>query len=287
MLAHDAPAKINLGLHVLRRRPDGFHDIETVFLRIGWADHITVEPAERLFMTCSDPDLPVDRSNLCMRAALQLADAFDVRRGAHIHLDKHIPYGAGLGGGSSDAATTLRLCAQLWDLNPAADRLNGIAANVGSDVAFFMTDANAAYATGRGEQLTLLTGEDGAPYHLPYSLVVVVPPVQVPTVDAYRRVAPHDEGRPDLRAVVRSNDMARWRSELTNDFERPIIDAFVPVGIAKELLVKQGADYAAMSGSGSAVFGVFTSATQARSAADTARAEGYQTYLDVGTADEA
>ena len=103
-LTSKAPAKINLGLHVLQKRADGFHDLETVFLQTGWADEVSVSPAETIFMTCSDPNLPTDKGNLCIKAAISLQKALDLTKGAHIHLEKNVPYGAGLCGGSSDAA---------------------------------------------------------------------------------------------------------------------------------------------------------------------------------------
>ncbi|PSQ88635.1 MAG: 4-(cytidine 5'-diphospho)-2-C-methyl-D-erythritol kinase, partial [Bacteroidetes bacterium QH_2_63_10] len=137
-LAQRAPAKINLGLHVLRERPDGDHDIETVLHRIDWADTITATPADTLSLTCSDPALPTDENNLCLQAAHRLAAAFDVTAGAELHLEKRVPYGAGLGSGSSDAATTLRLLMQLWDLNPSPEQLRGIGGAIGADVPFFL-----------------------------------------------------------------------------------------------------------------------------------------------------
>ena len=116
-----APAKVNLGLHVLRRRPDGFHDLATVFVPIGWADVVTAEPAPTVTLTTDDPALPTDGTNLVVRAADALAAWARQPAGARLHLDKRVPYGAGLGGGSSDAAATLGLLVDLWglDLPPA------------------------------------------------------------------------------------------------------------------------------------------------------------------------
>ncbi|MDX1419144.1 MAG: 4-(cytidine 5'-diphospho)-2-C-methyl-D-erythritol kinase, partial [Rubricoccaceae bacterium] len=151
----DAPAKINLGLHVLRRRADGFHDVETVLVPIGWADGLTARPAPGLRFTCSDPALPTDDGNLVVRAARALAGWAGVAPAAALHLAKRVPYGAGLGSGSSDAAHTLRLLARLWGLDVPADALHGLAAGLGSDVPFFLGDGP-ALATGRGEVLTPL-----------------------------------------------------------------------------------------------------------------------------------
>lgn len=255
-----APAKINLGLHVLRKRPDGYHDLETVFLRIPWHDHLSVQPAAALSLTCSDPALPTDDTNLCLKAARLLAETCGVATGAALHLDKHIPYGAGLGGGSSDAAATLQLLAAHWHLSLPDGLLHALAARLGSDVPFFLGPPT-ALGTGRGEVLTPFD------YHFPFALVVAVPPVHVATALAYRLVRPHDTNRPDLRELVGSNDLARWRTTLVNDFEQPVFSAFPALGTVKTRLLHLGAAYAALSGSGSAVFGVFEDPHQARQAA--------------------
>ncbi len=267
MLERHAPAKINLGLHVLRKRPDGYHDIETVFLRIPWADRITAEPATDLSMTCSDPALPTDERNLCLQAAQRLAEAFNVDAGVVLHLDKTVPYGAGLGGGSSDAAATLEVLNLLWDVGAPHETLQTIGAEIGSDVPFFLQPERAAYATGRGEELRPLRDASGAPYRCPFALVVAVPPVQVSTPDAYRRVTPEGGDRPDLRAVVTSNDLARWRRELVNDFDAPIRAAHPEIQAVAHALTDAGAGYVSLSGSGSAVFGVYAETAAARTAA--------------------
>lgn len=281
LLRASAPAKINLGLHVLRRRSDGYHDIETVFCRIGWSDEITVEPAEALSMTCSDPDLPTDDDNLCMQAAERLREACGVERGARLHLEKHLPYGAGLGGGSSDAAATLRLLSRLWNLEVTGQELRTIGAQIGSDVPFFLFDAPAAVAEGRGEELEVLRTADGTPADLDaFNFVVIVPPVEVSTPEAYAMVTPNDTARPELAEVVASTDLSRWRSDLVNDFQKPVAARHEPVEQALTLLNEAGAGYASLSGSGSAVFGVFEDAAPAQSAATAATDRGFRTWLE-------
>jgi len=264
-LTQDAPAKINLGLHVLRRRPDGYHDIETIFHRIDWADTITAAPAASLSLTCSDPSLPTDADNLCLQAAECLAAAYDVTTGAALHLEKRVPYGAGLGSGSSDAAATLRLLTRLWDLSPSPAALKEIGRDIGADVPFFLQNAPAAHATGRGDTLSPLS-KDGGPYRLPFPLLVAVPPVEVPTPWAYAQITPRDSSRPDLRRVVRSNDLSRWRNALANDFEAPVTNAKPAVHAVREALRDTGAAYVSLSGSGSAVYGVFEDMRAARAA---------------------
>ena len=268
-LVERAPAKINLGLHVLRKRPDGFHDVETVLHRIDWADTVTAQPAETLSMTCSDSALPTDRENLCMQAARRLAEAFEVSAGAELHLEKRVPYGAGLGGGSSDAAATLRLLNRLWSLDASPEDLHAIAAEIGADVPFFLNEVPAAYATGRGDEITALHA-DAAPYRIPFPVVVAVPPIEVATPEAYACVTPDDTDRPSLPSVVRANNPAHWREALANDFEAPIAAAHPEVARLRDWLRDGGAAYVSLSGSGGAVYGVFEHEAEAEVLLDAA-----------------
>ncbi len=276
-LRRSAPAKLNLGLHVLRLRDDGFRDIETVFLPIAWHDTITARSSNALTLSCSDPDLPTDRRNLVLRAALRLNDALGGGYGAELHLDKRLPYGAGLGSGSSDAAHTLRLLCDLWDADVPPAQLTAIAAELGSDVPFFLGD-HAAYATGRGERLSALAGTEGDPYRCPFTLVVASPPVHVDTGEAYGLVVANDSHRPDLRAVVASNDLERWRRELVNDFEAPVCARHAELGHVRQCLLDAGAGYAAMSGSGSSFWGAFEDHAQATAAAHALRDQGMRAW---------
>lgn len=281
-----APAKVNLGLHVLRRRADGFHEIETVLLPIGWADALTAEAADTLALTCSDPDLPEGPGNLVWQAAEALAEVARVGQGASIHLDKRVPYGAGLGSGSSDAAATLRLLGDLWQTALPEDEIHRLAADLGSDVPFFLL-GGPAHATGRGEVLAPLTATgppDGEPYRCPFELVVAVPPVPVNTGTAYGWVTPRDTGRPDLAAAVRSNDLDRWQRELVNDFEAPVAERFPEVQAALEALRRGGAGYAALSGSGSAVVGAFERKGAAETSAEVLREAGCRVWTELAGA---
>jgi 4-diphosphocytidyl-2-C-methyl-D-erythritol kinase len=265
-----APAKLNLGLHVLRRRADGFHDVETVMVALTWSDVLSIEASPEFAFSCSDPSLPTDEHNLCVRAAHALAAYAGVEPHGTLHLEKHLPHGAGLGGGSSDAAHTLRLLAEYWHLDVPETDLHDLAAGLGSDVPFFLHD-QPMLATGRGEVLAPVADP---PYRLPYPVAVVMPPVLVATSDAYRLVTPSDRGRVDLREVVVSNDLDRWRRELVNDFEAPILARHPVVATTKAHIEEAGAGYAALSGSGAAVFGVFERAGDARAAAEAVVAEG-------------
>ncbi|MEM1094543.1 MAG: 4-(cytidine 5'-diphospho)-2-C-methyl-D-erythritol kinase [Bacteroidota bacterium] len=278
-LRAEAHAKINLGLHVLRRRPDGFHDLDTVFLRIGWADVLTLRPADALTLTCSDPNLPTDADNLCMSAAQRFMEHFSVQGGVALHLEKRLPYGAGLGGGSSDAAATLQLLAEWFSVDAEVEALHPLAAALGSDVPFFL-GPNVARGTGRGTELSPLMFADGSAYRLPYALVVAVPDVHVSTAEAYGSITPYAVNRPDLAELVTSNDLDRWRRALVNDFEAPIMARHPAIRVVKQTLVEAGAGYAAMSGSGSAVFGVFADDAKARAAVEMLNYQGTRVWTD-------
>ena len=274
----DAPAKINLGLHALRRRPDGYHDIETVMVRIAWSDTIEAEPAERISITCSDPDLPVGPDNLCVKAAHALADGYGVDFGARLHLTKRIPVGAGLGGGSSDAAATLRLLSRFWNLPATDDELAEIGVRIGADVPFFLSPSP-ALAEGIGELLTVVRSADGSVLQLPFTFVVVKPERSVSTADAYRWIRPSDRPRVNLPDLIRNCDLERWRAELTNDFEEAVAARLPEIGAIKQHLYDAGAGFAGMSGSGSAVFGVFEDGEKAERARKTLEGEDYACWI--------
>lgn len=256
MLTLKAFAKINLGLHVLRKREDGFHDLETVFLKVGWHDELTFSSSNSIEMTCSNRDLRIDDGNLCIQAARALALAAGCAKGVQIHLDKTLPFGAGLGGGSSDAALTLQACKSLWRVD---SELGPLAAHLGSDVPFFLGDS-IAFGEGRGEVLSAMS-EPAALRDA--HLLIVVPDVAVSTMDAYSNIRPR-LGAVDMNELVTTGSLDDWRRELVNHFEESVFSAFPQVAALKAAVYKRGAAYASMSGSGSAVFGLFESADQAK-----------------------
>jgi 4-diphosphocytidyl-2-C-methyl-D-erythritol kinase len=276
VLQRIAPAKINLGLRVLRKRSDGFHDLETVFIRVPWADIVRAEEAATLRFSCSDPTLPSDETNLVVRAARLLAHTLGIEPRASIHLDKHLPTGAGLGGGSSDAAATLIMLNKLWGAN--ASSLKDLGARLGSDVPFFLR-SETAYGTGRGDLLEAVPDpRTREPYRPPFPLVIAVPPVSVSTSLAYSLIEPKSDRRPDLRAIVLSNDLERWRRNLSNDFEGPVFERFPAIGAVKDALIDSGAAYASMSGSGSAIFAFFEDDSTATAAAEAMRWAGHRVW---------
>ena len=279
ILESKAPAKINLGLHVLRKRGDGYHDIETVLVRIGLHDTLRIATADTFSFTCSDASLPVDEGNLCVKAVHVLAHHFDVDPQFTLHLEKRVPYGAGLGGGSSDAAHTLLLVNDFLELGASIDLLHTFAAQLGSDVPFFL-GAKAALGTGRGEILTPIIATDGGEYRMPYHLVLAVPPVHVSTKEAYQYVTPSDQNRVHLVDLVVSNKLDAWKTELVNDFEPSVFKTYPLIQDVKNHLYSGGAQYAAMSGSGSSVFGLFSDRAQCERVARTLQSKGVSTWMD-------
>jgi 4-diphosphocytidyl-2C-methyl-D-erythritol kinase len=194
-----ARAKINWDLRILGRRPDGYHEIDTVMVSVDLADQITLEPADGLSLTCSDPALPCDERNLMVKAALALASAAGVPPKARMRVEKNIPSGGGMGGGSSDAATTLVGLNQLWDLCWPRERLAETAAQIGSDVAFFLY-GGWCLCRGRGEVVEPFTIAQALPRA---RIFLVLPPFSVPTPSVYKALAaPPWDGKSGHRSLT-------------------------------------------------------------------------------------
>lgn len=268
-------AKINLGLRIIRKRPDGFHDIETVFHRVGLHDIIEIREADEISVVSTDPAAPSDQTNLAYRAAALLREASGAKAGAGISITKRIPVGAGLGGGSSNAATVLNGLQEFWNVRVPAERLQEIALQLGSDVPYFL-GGGSAEAHGRGERLTYLA------LVIPYAILVCTPGLHVSTAWAYRSVTPR--GSEPLRPLKDELADALQRPELlpaalANDFEPPVFASFPAIAEAKETLLATGAICASMSGSGSSVFGFYRTTEEAESASRMFRAPGMTTHV--------
>ncbi|MBI4429153.1 MAG: 4-(cytidine 5'-diphospho)-2-C-methyl-D-erythritol kinase [Ignavibacteriales bacterium] len=247
-------AKINLGLRILRKRPDGFHDIETIFRQIDNYDEIRLYPAgSDIVLETNDPNVPTGVNNLCVKAAYLLRDITGVEKGVRIQLTKNIPIGAGLGGGSSNAAATLKGLVKFWGLALRPHELKRIALNLGSDVSFFL-EGGSALATGRGEVL------EHFDLPLPSWILVVTPPLRISTSWAYAHVTLAEAPVNHLKSFI--VDFARtpttYVEHIRNDFEPLIFATYPEVASIKEMLLQEGADFALMSGSGSSVFGLFS-----------------------------
>ena len=257
-------AKINLALAVLGRRPDGYHNIETVFQTIDLADELDFRPSTEISLTCEDlPDVSAG-DNIVWKAATSLAERVGERRGAAITLRKKIPSGAGLGGGSGNAAAALLGLRRFWNLNISDADLCVVAAELGSDVPFFLM-GGAAHGKGRGEILSAL------PDFQPEHLVVVFPGVSVSTAWAYRALnlgLTFTDSDPKIqRFIGLTENGSSWRAGIFNDFETAILPAHPEIAEAKSFLEKQGATSTLLSGSGSSVFGFFLGEESARAAA--------------------
>ncbi|MCF8382665.1 MAG: 4-(cytidine 5'-diphospho)-2-C-methyl-D-erythritol kinase [Chlorobium sp.] len=270
-------AKINLGLLITSRRADGYHTLETLFAPIDWYDTITFSESATLSMRCTDPLLPVDESNLCMRAAKALRESAGISAGVSITLDKRIPFGAGLGGGSSDAATVLRTLNELWNACASPSDLHSLAVGLGADVPYFLEMKGLAFARGIGDELEDLC------LTLPFHIVTVFPEEHISTVWAYKHFyARFDRSVPDLKLLVRRLCTAGERSGLgafENDFQPAVFDHYPLVKKVKQDLLDQGGFFASLSGSGSAVFGFFDRREEAAAAAAMMQRQNYRVSL--------
>ncbi|MBM3982142.1 MAG: 4-(cytidine 5'-diphospho)-2-C-methyl-D-erythritol kinase [Planctomycetes bacterium] len=252
-----APAKLNLFLEIIAKRPDGYHDLESLMVAIDLFDTLEIQTRtdSTLALTCDPPSLSTGPDNLVYKAAVALrARAGRTQLGATIHLTKRVPMQAGLGGGSSDAAAALVGLNEIWKLGLTREELVAIAATIGSDVAFFLTpDMSAAWCTGRGEVV--------APEEPPargFHFVLVCPPVGLGTAGVYKRltVPPEPNSGAALRAAFRAGDPAALGRELFNRLEGPALELEPLVGRVRHRLAACGPCGALMSGSGSAVFAV-------------------------------
>ena len=265
------PPKVNLYLRIVRRREDGFHELETVFQSVDGGDLLSAEASNRISLTCTDPLLPVDETNLVTRAALRLHERFGLAAdtGARLHLEKRTPMQAGMGGGSVDAAAALRILATLWDLPSDEYRLHQLAAELGSDVPFFLLGGT-ALARGRGEVLQPLSTP-------PLWLVLLKPAAAVPTPWAFRQWDASRCSGPSVEEFSRAlahGDPAEIAAMLRNDLE-PGVAAGVPeIAGAREWLVRHGVLGARMTGSGSVVFGIARDEAHAREIAGVGGAPG-------------
>lgn len=250
-----APAKLNLYLEILGKRPDGYHELESLMVTVDLHDHLrfTATPTEQIEITSNDPTLPLGLENLIARAAVGLRQRTGVRHGVTIHVEKAIPVGAGLAGGSSDAATTLVALDRLWNLDLPTAELRSIAATIGSDVSFFL-DAPSAVCRGRGEIVEPL------PLRHRYHFVLICPPFGVSTVSVYRGLQVPESPR-TIDAVLDA-----WNQGDTEELGKQLFNRLQPVAerIAPDLCRVRDAldalspslDGCLMSGSGSAYFGL-------------------------------
>ena len=246
--------KINLGLHILSKREDGFHAIETVFYPVhALSDVLEIIPNKQKDNTFNQQGIVINQQsglNLVEKAVQLLQQDFDIPT-VDMFLYKNIPVGAGLGGGSSDAAYTLILLNNFFNLHLNHEQLRLYASRLGSDCPFFIENVP-ALGKGKGEELTKCS----VPQLSGKYIVIVKPSVSISTSDAYKNCMPTQ--RNDSLSEIISQPLSEWKNTLINDFEKTLLPLYPELQEIKEFLYRQGAVYASLSGSGSALFGIFT-----------------------------
>ncbi len=264
MFSAKAFAKINLGLEILQKREDGYHAINSLFHRISLCDELIFEPSNTIQVYCDALSAEPEQHNLVYKAAFLLQQEYRVAEGTKITIHKHIPIGAGLGGGSSDAATTLIELCRLWSIEADANTLQRIATKLGADVPFFL-HSGACIASGTGTEL------EETNLVLPWSLLLLCPPVHISTAWAYGGIRIPNGGRRPSNIVqslqIAFNDPQSLQTSLRNDFEDFVFSQHPSLSELKESLLSTGAFYAQMSGSGSSIFALFKDATSCNAAA--------------------
>jgi 4-diphosphocytidyl-2-C-methyl-D-erythritol kinase len=268
-LEKQSPCKVNLLLNILGKRPDGFHELETVMQPVTLFDEIRFERGGNgIQLTCDEPALPVDSKNLIFRAADAFLRAAKISGGARIRLEKKIPLAAGLGGGSGNAATTLLALNELFDQPLSAATLNELAASLGSDVPFFLQN-RPALATGRGEKIQPL---DLFPALRGKALLLIHPGFGISTVWAYQGLARFPaalngrRGRAEkLVSLLQAGDLRAGGGEFYNALEAPAFEKYPVLALFQEFLRANGALAALMSGSGSTTFAIAENRTAAES----------------------
>jgi len=271
-----ACAKVNLGLEVLRRREDGYHELRTILQTVDFGDELSFQQADSgIRLTTNDPSLGTGRDNLVYRAASLLAENAGYRGGAFIHLEKRVPPGKGLGGGSSDAAATLVALDRLWNTRAAPQDLHRLAASIGMDVPFFL-HGGTALAVSRGDEVYPLEAEADLP------IVLILPDFSISTAEAYGnlRLTKREAGLKLLHFAWNLPEVRVGLRDLVNDLESAAGDRFDSIQEYKRLLLDLGATSSMMSGSGSSVFGIFHDEA---SAGDAARSPGLRGIRAIAT----
>lgn len=248
-----APAKINIGLKILSKRPDGFHNLSTLFYPLNdLYDVLTFEPSDRFEFFCDSESAPKDESNLVVKAKKLLSETTGSIINVKITLDKKIPSQAGLGGGSSDAAATLKSLNELFRLELNHQQLMNLALQLGSDVPFFI-DATPSIGKSRGEILHNIN------LHIDEPMLIVNPMINISTKEAFQNISGHSIAI-EYNNFIRNGrlDYAKMREKVENDFEKYVFGKYPEIGSIKSLMYENGALFSLMSGSGSTVYGMFS-----------------------------
>lgn len=250
-----ANAKINLGLRVKCKRSDGFHEIESIFQEINFADKLIIKKSNNITFKTNSKDLKKSSSNLCVKAAEILQKTFNID-GIDIYLDKKIPLGSGLGGGSSNAAAVLKSINVLFNGEVPNEELKKLAEQIGSDVPFFI-EGKTSHVSGRGEIIQPINID------LNYYILLVFPPIKISTAEAYKSLGIHLT-KNDYDFKFKSSNLLdlnvrNFRNIFYNDFEKTVFEKFPNLLKIKDLLYQEQAEFACLSGSGSTVYGIYSS----------------------------
>ncbi|MBI5187120.1 MAG: 4-(cytidine 5'-diphospho)-2-C-methyl-D-erythritol kinase [Nitrospinae bacterium] len=254
-LTLESHAKINLALKITGKYPDGYHQLETILQRISLKDRIVLREARKgITVTSDSAAVPLDSTNLACRAAEKIMARFGIDKGVDIHIEKKIPIGAGLGGGSSNAATVLRGLAQMWGLDAGREELSSLARELGADVPFFLYD-NCARGFGRGDYLEPISTQ------CRWWVALIYPKIHISTAWVYGNFSMELTKNGDyikiLQLYLEENKREEIAEKLVNDLESVVFPAYPEIMGLKKDLLEQGASGALMSGSGSSVFGLF------------------------------
>jgi len=262
-----APAKVNLYLRVIRKRPDGYHDIETLFEKIALFDRITLRPSKKIKVSSKTRSVPTGKKSLLYRTAALFLDRFNISKGVEIEIEKRIPVAAGFGGGSSDAAGVLKGLSRMWPGNFKRNKLMKIASSLGADIPFFLSGSSFAYASGIGEKVRPLEVRDKF-WHL-----IISPPKRLLSGDVYarhdRRMGSPLTKRPSLNTILSPAVLRRGAPSsgalgynimerlLFNDLERAVADISPLVARIKDFINGLGLSLTLVSGSGPGIFSLF------------------------------
>ncbi|MFZ0455894.1 MAG: 4-(cytidine 5'-diphospho)-2-C-methyl-D-erythritol kinase [Ignavibacteriaceae bacterium] len=256
----NSPAKLNFGLNIISKRPDGYHNIETIFYPIKLHDEIIIKKSNSFTFKCNIGTISTGKDNLVIKALNLLEEFTGQQFQADINLKKNIPVGAGLGGGSSNAASILRGINSMFNLNIPSEDLFSMAVKLGSDVPFFL-DPKSKVAAGKGEILKLID------FKIKHPVLIVNPGIHVSTSWAYSKVKPKTPVK-NLNSIIENGfeKFSQLKGIVTNDFEKSVFEKFPEIKKIKNILYRLGAEFALMTGSGSTLFGIFPELNQARKA---------------------
>jgi 4-diphosphocytidyl-2-C-methyl-D-erythritol kinase len=247
-------AKINLGLNIITKRPDGYHELETCFFPVPWKDVLEIVESDKTELSTSGIKIPEEGSNIVLKAYQLLAENYDLSP-IRIHLHKAIPIGAGLGGGSADAAFAIKLLKELFELDMDEAQMIHFASILGADCAFFIKN-KPSLAYGIGEKLSGLDLSLAGKF-----ILLIYPDLHISTKVAFSGIVPKRRTN-SIADILNHRPISEWKKGLVNDFEKSVFSNFPVLKSIKSKLYEAGAEYASMSGSGSCMYGIFDKETE-------------------------